>query len=261
MKLAERKIEKPKETKGWSRPPRRTEWSTISIFLAVASVLLFAELVARFLVFIDPPVLTGNQIFEEKYYVLQSVKPKTPVIFCLGDSMMSRAIYPDLLKSLLEEQGINVEVVNLAVDGSSTDVAKKFLQLALKRHVEPSLVLCNLPVTCLSGTSQAKPTKISLPVAEPPDELEDPKFLHNTYLGRSLLENPNFGDRLNVLVESESAIIRNRGYFKSRIKEFIGSIFNFPYFESRSRKPVGNYFPLVSYRGWNPNHGMLNAED
>jgi hypothetical protein len=132
------------------------KWIVFRSLLAAVSVFAACELAARFLVFVDPPVRSGNQLFEEKLYILQSITPGKPVIFCMGDSKMNRAIYPDLLKALLAKNGLDIEVANLAVDGAPPSMMKKLLKLAVEHQIVPKLVICDMPITCMSTESPSR---------------------------------------------------------------------------------------------------------
>lgn len=236
------------------------KWIVFRSLLAAVSVFAACELAARFLVFVDPPVRSGNQLFEEKLYILQSITPGKPVIFCMGDSKMNRAIYPDLLKALLAKNGLDIEVANLAVDGAPPSMMKKLLKLAVEHQIVPKLVICDMPITCMSTESPAEVTAIkNLNLTRAEDKDPGLKFLYNTSFGRGLLEKQTFLDQLVMFVDNHSELIKYRGHFKSRIKEFANLVFNYPAYEMSTRKKTGDYNLQASMRGWNPNHTMLDS--
>jgi hypothetical protein len=239
----------------------RTKYVLIKCVLASALVLAICELAARLWVFVDPPVRSGNQIFEEKLYVLQSIPAGKPIIFCMGDSKMNRAVYPDLLKSLLAEKGLDIEVANLSVDGAPLSLEKKLLTLASDHRIVPKILLYDLPITCLSTASPADVAKRKEALLKLTEKDESGlKFLNDTSFGRELLKKRTSMDAITIFFDNQSMLVKYRGHFKSRLKEYFSVVFNYPIYEMNTRKKVADYTPQVSMRGWNPNHTMLQKE-
>lgn len=228
--------------------------------LAVIVASLMLEVGARFFAFIDQPLVSGNQLFEEKFFVMRHLDySKKPTIFLMGDSTMNRAVYPDLLQALLEKRGMHVQVVNLAFDGARIPEILKLLQSAEALNIKPAMVLLDF-----TGANEFSNTPAPLP--DKPDQPDTPvneevKRINASYMGRCILcKRKRTLAGLQCWLEDNSIFIRNRAYLKQRFLDFISTQANARLYEWSIVKPFSDHMMSVSNLGWNPNHFIMSKE-
>jgi hypothetical protein len=232
----------------------------VAAVLSTVCVVAVAEVLARFIVYLAPPLQSMNVMFDEKYFVLEHIVPDDrPIIFFMGDSMMNRAIYPDLLQALLRKNGMDVQVVNLGIDGATPALSEELLKVAIKRRVIPALLFYDLNIPAPAYTQNLNNAKN---IKNP--QMFDPnvKQLNDSFMGRCLLRTHR--DVLRNLLcslEVKSILYRNRSYFKDKIRSFAGVVFDFNNFDQTIKKPVADYYPVASYMGWNPNPSIMTSEE
>ena len=122
---------------------RAAVFQKLVIILIAALVTFFiAEAAARLLVVLGKPVQSHALEFDRKYQLATAKASEgKPVVLVLGDSLIDFALYPELLSARLKEKGLDAEIRNLAVPGSTMEIGLFLLQAAVDKGIKPNLVI------------------------------------------------------------------------------------------------------------------------
>jgi len=197
--------------------------------LAVLVNLAWWELAARIFAYVAQPPLSTSVAYDQKFKVASNIHNDRDFILLMGDSLMSRGINPDLLKSLLHQNGIkNINVANLAMDGGTQSNSVKYLEfLRNQRYFKPKMVIYNFEVS-----NTWRPGKNS-------DVRTDND---NTYLYRYLLSQPKDPRRKFLQwTEDTFALARYQSQFKEYLCEFCNQMADTkPFYQHWTRDLVSN---------------------
>ncbi len=163
------------------------------------------------LAFCSHPLVSRHRQYDQKYMVANTMFPHNKYVVLMGNSMINKGVYPELLTELLKKGGIkDVRVVNLALDGGAQSDALKYLGFLAQRGVQPALVIYNFDVQSTQHQSNMFASN------------QDKTFLYNSLLDRpkdlrrSLLSN----------IDRTITLIRYREQYKTYIDDFFATCAN-----------------------------------
>lgn len=217
------------------------------ILLSAVAVLLLCEAVARILVTVGRPVQGGSRDFDSKYAIaLSPSEHNRPTIFCVGDSLISRAIYAELLSARLRDSGIDVNVRNLAVCGSCPGDECFLLKRAIDSGVWAQAVIYDVTPVALKA---------------------DPFFvrgysarLSESYIGNRFLAEPTdlLGQLQRILCQN-SYLVGYRGYIKEQLQSTIDRACTPG--KHLAQSLIGKIMAETSPCGWAPAYTTAEVDD
>lgn len=223
-----------------------------SIIVGIAVALALAEGLARFYAFLDHPPLSHFQLFDSKIQVAENLSPSTathPIVVLMGDSLMTRGIFPELLEARLRERDIPATVANLAVSGTPPNIAARQLNYLLSKvQTKPDLVLYNF-----------EPMNTNLATYPLSSDEVIGSLLEETYFGRCVFPKDGVSSSFLCDLENRSLLVRHRGYILGRIQDFFATAFNATaYRYASSNDLTDGVISDVSRRGSAPVHSTIN---
>lgn len=184
------------------------------ILLSVGATLAALEATARFLVVLGQPAQGLSRQFDRKL-ALATLPPDghKPVVFFMGSSLTSRAVYADLLAARLAEAGIDADVRNIACSGTWPKDEVFLLKQAMEAGNKPSLVVCDLAPSALN-LDRRYSTEYS------------PGLL-GSYVGRCQVEQASdIGGIVDQLLSRASFLSAYRCYLKEQLTGLFDKVFS-----------------------------------
>lgn len=184
------------------------------ILVSVCATLAALEATARFLVVLGHPPQGLSRQFDRK--LAQATLPPDgdkPVVFFMGTSLTSRAVYADLLAARLAEAGIDADVRNIACSATWPKDEVFLLKQAMEAGNKPSLVVCDLAPSALN-IDRRYSTDYS------------PGLL-DSYVGRSQVKQPHdVPGIVDQLLNRNSFLYAYRGYLKEQLAGLFDKVFS-----------------------------------
>jgi hypothetical protein len=205
--------------------------------MAALVVLGVAEGLARLGVYIHNPSPANHHFFAAKMAMAEKIQPgRGPLWVVMGNSVMGNGVFTDLVNLRLAQQGINAQVVNLAVPGSNADMAVWLIQAMARHGVYPTGILMNLnPDDLTAGSNAAWST------------------LKDSYWGDCRLRPPTgLASRVGCWVIEQSYLVRYRRNWKLLLRD-LPLILDSP---EGKPSPWGE-LAYQSNGGWQPMMGVI----
>jgi hypothetical protein len=210
--------------------------------------LLVAEGVARYLVVLGRAEQSHTREFDGKYH-LASQPNKNPQgsVVMLGNSLMARAAYAELLEARLQEANLSIDVRNLAAGGNTPGMNLFLLKRAVESGVQPRLVILNVAPFIFNdhyvNNRQSTPEGL----------------FRKSYLGRCFYQVPTTWEgQAECALGKGSYLVRYRDFIKSQLVGLPGTVANPK--KGMKFKPVKYPKGEVSPKGWSPAYEVYTHE-
>jgi hypothetical protein len=192
--------------------------TVLATLVAVIVTLGVLEVCARLLVISAVPRQAHNPEFDAKFVIAKTQIPVSagrPAIF-IGGSYVRTGIYAELLQSLLQERGITIFPKNLGTSASSIIEHMTLLTTAVDSCKRTPVVFYDLRQLSFSKAFQQN------------SELNSRSDFLNSYMGRKYaVANPNLLQRLQLLLEDNFCLIRQRGFLRAKLINLMPVLFGF----------------------------------
>ena len=204
--------------------PTSSQRSTIariilSTLAAIVITIGLLEIGARLLVVSAIPRQAHNPEFDAKFVVAKTPIPAQdtgkPLIF-VGGSYVRTGVYSELLRSLLQEKGIPVYPKNLGTSASSVLEHMTLLKTAVQSCTQTPVVFYDLRQESFSRGFQQNL------------ELNSTSQFLDCYMGRKYATaNPDLLTRLQVMLEDNFCLVRQRGFLRHKLINLVPVLFRF----------------------------------
>ncbi|HAU1743434.1 TPA: hypothetical protein JBI98_15220, partial [Legionella pneumophila] len=128
------------------------------LFLFVL-VFIPIELFSRWVSSFSPASFGSGIRVDQKYLIADSINSG---IVAIGDSIIARGFYPEIFStSLANKIQITYPVYNIGVEGANTEEELALYKYLLKRKVNPTLTIINVPIHVLNVNNFSIPSPTS----------------------------------------------------------------------------------------------------
>ena len=186
-----------------------------NILLSVLLTLVLCESLARLFISYSQPPQFGSFEYDSKYIAATATKPATnkrSVVF-VGTSYTSRAVYAELLHSLLAERGLDLDIYNFASSGSWPKDELFLIESAIKNGASPALIVYDVTPAVLHCRSDIFRGHSAL--------------LSSSYMGQYLIpKERSYIERARAWAQKHFYLVRYRSFLHTRLLEIPGRILN-----------------------------------